>query len=255
MLKFQTVLMFILCLSFISQGADAPRACHKFYQQEYYLSKNIEATLKYGSISKREFRRLPPHVVEILTFENGMEGVFKRQNANGRENYLAEVAAYKISRILGLQIVPPTVFRTIDGIRGSLQLFVPGRPAHHKWNKYDLRFAELNILDYLIFNPDRHNRNLLLTKNLVFAIDNGAAFQNQNNFIGRFPPVALEDLHISQEQVSIYYALLDKLKPQVISNLLSGFASKTSINQVIRRRKLLLQRFENELLISRNIVK
>ncbi len=43
-----------------------------------------------------------------------------------RDSYLFEVAAYELSRLLGLDNVPPTVLRTIGGDHGSLQLWIEG---------------------------------------------------------------------------------------------------------------------------------
>ena len=57
----------------------------------------------------------------LISLKNGIKGVFKQLNKNA---ICAEVAAYKASHILGFDLVPPTVIRTINGTRGSLQLFV-----------------------------------------------------------------------------------------------------------------------------------
>ena len=40
------------------------------------------------------------------------------------DSYKSQVAAFEVSRLLGLDSVPPTVVRTIDGRTGSLQLWV-----------------------------------------------------------------------------------------------------------------------------------
>lgn len=56
-----------------------------------------------------------------VTLKCGIQGVFKPFK---EEAILAEVAAYKASRFLGLCLVPPTVLRTIGKQVGSLQLFI-----------------------------------------------------------------------------------------------------------------------------------
>jgi hypothetical protein len=41
-------------------------------------------------------------------------------------SYRYELAAYELSKVLELEIVPPTVERTIEGVSGALQLFIEG---------------------------------------------------------------------------------------------------------------------------------
>ena len=64
--------------------------------------------------------------------KNGLraEGVFKyirraRPHAMAAD-YRYELAAYELSRMVDKDIVPPTIERVIDGVRGSLMYFVPG---------------------------------------------------------------------------------------------------------------------------------
>lgn len=46
-------------------------------------------------------------------------------------SYHYELAAYELSKILGLVIVPPTVERTIEGVRGALQVYAEGCISEH----------------------------------------------------------------------------------------------------------------------------
>ncbi len=46
-------------------------------------------------------------------------------------SYRYELAAYELSKILGLVIVPPTVERTIEGLRGALQVYAEGCISEH----------------------------------------------------------------------------------------------------------------------------
>ncbi len=71
-----------------------------------YLEKN-------GKVSKAS------HYMLIVFLESGLKAVFKP----GEYAY-AEVAAYRANKALGQRLVPPTVFRTIEGKQGSLQFLV-----------------------------------------------------------------------------------------------------------------------------------
>jgi hypothetical protein len=86
------------------------------------------------------------------------------------ESHRAEVAAYRLSRILELDLVPPTVQRWISGRGGSMQLWIDGyrlyrdvmgkaRPPMRHWSE---QTARMRFFDVLIDNPDRNARNFLV---------------------------------------------------------------------------------------------
>ena len=91
-----------------------------------------------------------------------------------KDFYSHEHAAYLISKHFGFEIVPPTVVRTIDGRLWALQLFL--RPEEYRTaasldisleeSDYDLimkspDIMEMQLLDYIIGNVDRHQDNYL----------------------------------------------------------------------------------------------
>jgi hypothetical protein len=103
------------------------------------------------------------------------------------ESYTHEVAAYRIDRLLGLGLVPPTVVRTIDGVEGSLQLFIEGAINEVNRVQEDIPFPEpdemqrqlvrVRAFDWLILNPGRPDDNVLYTTDWqVHLIDQGEAF-------------------------------------------------------------------------------
>jgi hypothetical protein len=101
------------------------------------------------------------------------------------DSWRHEVAAYELDKLLGLRLVPTVVERRIDGKRGSLQAWVdrpiarfgdgapPPEPRHAADGVHAAR-----LLDYLIYNRDRHVRNLLFGRDWrPIAIDNSISFQ------------------------------------------------------------------------------
>lgn len=119
----------------------------------------------------------------LLQFGHGVLGVYKEegpQASNWNSDAKAEVAAYQLDQLLMLRLVPMTIWRTIEGMNGSIQYFVkdmvqsPGGLAHFK-NSRALKF-----FDYWIKNHDRHEANSLVfpTENLLIAIDNGNGFNH-----------------------------------------------------------------------------
>ncbi|MES2768740.1 MAG: hypothetical protein V4596_06300 [Bdellovibrionota bacterium] len=111
-----------------------------------------------------------------------------------------EIAAYKLDRILKLNLVPFTIERILpDGRRGSIQYFirdaveareslgVVGFPSKEQKKQTEFRYygyptsqKNMWLLDYLIVNLDRHGRNWLwhLGEQHLrpVAIDHGISF-------------------------------------------------------------------------------
>jgi len=142
----------------------------------------------------------------ILTLEKGgttRKAIWK--NPEGRmggflEGWDWEVAAYRLDRLLGLNMVPPTIERRFRENRGSLQLWVESRMPYRKmmenkklappdglptvkWNRaIDLQRA----FDNLIANEDRHGENILVTDDWrIILIDHSRTFRTSPKFTQR----------------------------------------------------------------------
>ncbi|HWO94579.1 MAG TPA: SCO1664 family protein [Dehalococcoidia bacterium] len=98
--------------------------------------------------------------------------------------YLRELAAYELSRLLGWDIVPPTIVRRGPNGIGSLQLFIQADLAA---NFFTLRrerpdeFRRFAVFDFLANNADRKGGHCLLDANdgRVWGIDHGLTFHQQ----------------------------------------------------------------------------
>jgi hypothetical protein len=138
----------------------------------------------------------------ILTLEK--DGVQRRalwKNVLGervggfKETWKGEVAAYRLSRHLGLNMVPATVEREFQGDRGSCQIWV------ESWNTLEtIRSKKLNppgpkvnafykalflhrAFDNLISNEDRHQRNYLIMEDWrMILIDHSRSFRTTKKF-------------------------------------------------------------------------
>jgi hypothetical protein len=106
-----------------------------------------------------------------------------------KETWKGEIAAYRLSRALGLNMVPVTVEREFQGDRGSCQLWVeawntmesimkkklnpPGIKALYNARNFCLQRA----FDNLIYNVDRHQRNYLIMEDWrMILIDHSRSF-------------------------------------------------------------------------------
>jgi hypothetical protein len=111
-----------------------------------------------------------------------------------RDTYRHEVAAYVLDTLLGFGLVPPSVERKVEGKRGSLQAwvdrslsrFAPAPPPADQ-ARADEQMHAMRLFDYLIFNTDRHVRNVVFgTDWRPVAIDNSIAF---HAFVRPFRPL------------------------------------------------------------------
>ena len=113
----------------------------------------------------------------LVTLKSGIQGVFKPLSKKNRpmtaQQMYSEVAAYKASSLLGFSLVPPTVVRTIDGKRGSLQFFVktnvdpmlPGMFDHAVTHADKDELATLKIFYYVFGRWSNLPRNFLMHYN------------------------------------------------------------------------------------------
>jgi len=131
--------------------------------------------------------------IVILENDDGeqIRAIFKPRNTERRElrngipddtQYVREVATYEISKALNINLVPPTVMRD----EGSMQMII-GRSEEGAMFADNVLSTEADIfdfekgtlLDFLIFNTDRHSGNFLFSRsregyiNKMYLVDNG----------------------------------------------------------------------------------
>jgi hypothetical protein len=104
------------------------------------------------------------------------------------DSWRNEVAAYKLSQTLRLELVPATVHRVINEEEGSLQIWVPGCVTLRDiGTPEDLRpdlavqFHRALTFNMATNNVDASNTaNYLICKDRVWLIDSSRAFQDRS---------------------------------------------------------------------------
>ena len=161
-----------------------------------------------------------------------------------RDSHIFEVAAYRLSKMLNLHRVPPTVFRQVNGEEGTLQLWVEnsnteaglimaGKPtgpmAQHQ------RQMTL-VFDNLIYNFDRHQDNILFDRQgRLWMIDHTRSFK-------RLPKLR-NPKKIAVCERTLYEGIRD-LDPEQVRAELGDVLGKIEINALLKRRELLMERLD-----------
>ena len=149
-----------------------------------------ELELEHNETSRLQRIKGSPRVwyVEI---KNDGSGIFKSRFYKEKiiSDTQNERAAYIISRILGLNFVPTTVLRTVDGQEGALQEFIEDAEFIYEVEQTPRikdGLYKFWIFGHIIRNMDRHDDNLLIKEGQVLSIDHEGSFdpdfQNSSDF-------------------------------------------------------------------------
>jgi len=175
------------------------------------------------------------------------------------EGWQYEIAAYEMDKLLGLNMIPPTVEREFNGKRGSLQFWITSEMSDlermeqginipqdklESWNKQKYL---TRAFDCLIANEDRTQQNIRYKKDWrTILIDHSRSFRSSEKFqkqlvfgkngvlaqklFRRLPWVFVENVRALN---------FDKIKQAV-----GPYLTDEEIQAVLVRKKLLLDEIE-----------
>lgn len=192
------------------------------------------------------------NAVFLYGLENDGKGIFKpKKGENGNviggievgTYFKRERAAYLISHAMGLDLVPPTVIRVIDGEVGSFQRFVDGKDgwlmSQEDWDRKKEGFVKLWILDYIIWSAERHLGNFLANDSQFYAIDNGLSLKDEEfrPFESRYSKAEVADEKLSPEVIDGFDRFLagpelkEKLK-EAVAKLVGEKSAKACLFRI-----------------------
>ena len=175
------------------------------------------------------------------------------------EGWQYEIAAYLIDKLIGLNMIPPTVEREFQGKKGSLQLWVTAKYSLLKLMEERIPIPEaardstdnmkyvLRVFDCLIANDDRTQQNLLYTEDWrTIIIDHSRAFRSTKEHIRRL--VYGRDGIKSAEGRPLLFrrvprSLLDSIRAldaDKIRLAVGPYLTEKEVRAVMARQKLLL---------------
>jgi hypothetical protein len=178
----------------------------------------------------------------------GAEGTVEK---NFRDSYKFNIAAYRLGKLIGVDNIPMSVERDLDGKLGSMTWWLDNiwmteaerrdrsikPPASQFW------VDELNIVrvfDQLIFNTDRNQGNLLITPEWkLWLIDHTRAFRTA---------VAMQKKNALPSRIDHeVLAGMKKLTPAQLQQQLGAYLRPEEISAILGRRDLILAHFNREI--------
>ena len=160
-----------------------------------------------------------------------------------RDSYTGQVAAYRLARLMGLDNVPPTVFRQIDGNEGSLALWIEGGTNLTSWRQdhprqpqhpyYQQQLWDMRVFDALINNKDRNTGNIFWTPDWsMWLIDHTRAFAQDP---------ALYNPNLVQRCSRELLTRIKQLEEKEVLEALRPHVSRFEVKAIFKRRKRLLR--------------
>jgi hypothetical protein len=163
------------------------------------------------------------------------------------DSWKHEVASYELDKLIGLELVPPTVERSLDGRAGSLQLWVERAMTEDERKKKKIRppdvdawnrqIHKMRLLRQLTDDTDYLNiRNVIFDPAFrVYAVDFSRAFSvygdvRDQRVLERFPRPALDALRT-----------LDK---PLLEERLGRWLTGPRIDALLKRRDFIVRRAE-----------
>ena len=218
-------------------------------------SREIEAFLKTApivSIKKDATTgRTMPWKVTLDDGKTRLQGMFKRVHAPRPDpmvdSYKYELAAYEISKLLDLDIIPPTVEREIEGAKGSLQYFVPGCISETDRERLLLqppdlkaflgRLDEIKVFEALVNDTCLDKDDILIQRPgwKVYRVDFAEAFAPT--------PGLAADCPINRCPQRLFEHL-QKTARQIVESTLRSYLSKNEIGAILERKKRIIARLE-----------
>ncbi|UCE22787.1 MAG: hypothetical protein JSV46_11435 [Candidatus Aminicenantes bacterium] len=198
------------------------------------------------------------------------DGVRKQalwKNAQGRmrgfvENWKWEIAAYRLDKYLGLNMVPPTVEKRFHSDLGSCQLWI-----HHKMSlkeKYEQKIKTPSYkvfpwnralylqraFDNLIANEDRHQNQYLITEDWrMILIDHSRSFRTTKKFTTRliYDEKYKEGSRTMKELPRAFVEKLKAMNQEVVQEVVGEYLTDKEIEAVLKRKDLIIIWIENRI--------
>lgn len=202
-----------------------------------------------------------PLKVDLRLRETEASGAWKSVSGTPKgykDEWRYEVAAYRLDKLLGLGMVPPTVERRVKGRRGSLQLWCDIALNELERNRGNMEVPEERMehvqkmtnlcraFDSLIGNIDRTQQNLCYTADWrLILIDHSRAFRISRFYVDQL--IYGTNGMRKKEFVPLPRWFIENLRALTRDNIKQAVGSYLKIDEikgVLQRKKLILEEVE-----------
>ena len=192
------------------------------------------------------------HEVKAIfkTESTPVEGSSRRQTdklINLSDRWQHEVAAYRLDRLIDLELVPVTVQRNINGLDGSLSFWLDDLiseleregdsvPAEG-WCSLKEQWPLMFIFDTLVYNEDRTKQNMVYGRDdwMMYLIDHSRAFRTSRGRPADIPK------NMQLKLSPLLAQRLEALDYEQLNVAMGGLLEKSQIQALLKRRDEMLK--------------
>lgn len=177
------------------------------------------------------------------------------------EGWQYEIAAYRLDKLIGLNMVPPAVEREFQGKEGALVYWVENKHSLLKVVEQDIRIPDEAVertekskwlaraWDSLIANEDRTQQNVLYTEDWrMILFDHSRAFRSDGEFVKRLM-FGRNGIKVSQQGTAFLFRrlprwFLEKIKTLTFENVKAAVGTTLKdreIKAILARKDILLK--------------
>ena len=241
-------------------------AVAQFTTEELSQREAIEEWLKVGEIVRSEEIGegvTKPYRLFLKAGEVEISGAWKNPKGMKRgflEGWQYEIAAYQVDKLLGLDMVPPTVEKTFDNKKGSLQYWVSGTmsdldriednvemPASSIY-EWENRKYLARAFDCIIANDDRTQQNIRYTKDWrTILIDHSRAFRSTREHTKNlvYGKNGLKEARIFRRLPKQFVENVKALNFNQITEAVGNYLTKREINAILSRKDIFLKEIDD----------
>lgn len=260
----------IFIISIVLAAGFSTQAVAQFTPEELAEREKWEKLLQDADVVGQEQMRGKEAVTEPWVLDLELDGVKFRaiwKNPLGRmkgflESWKWEIAAYRIDKLLGLNMVPVTVEKRFRNDRGSCQLWVEDTftlkdkeekkletPSYKvfPWNR---ALFKQRAWDNLIYNEDRHQNQFLITEDWrMLLIDHSRSFAVSKRSTKRmiYDEKFNEGPRLMKELPRTLYENIKTLTAEKIKGVVGDYLTDTEIEAVLLRRDLIVTWMEKRI--------
>ncbi len=191
------------------------------------------------------------HIQTVDEFRRGVTTLRRSVEVNFRDSYKFNIAAYRLDRLINLNMVPVSVERRIGREKAAVTWWVDDvqmmeRDRHEKriqppdssaWND---QMYNVRVFNELVYNTDPNQGNLLITNDWqIRLIDYTRGFRTLK--LLRRPQ------NLTPRIDRRVYEGLQGLDQETLTHVMDGVLTKSQIEGILARRDLILEYFDGEI--------